>query len=65
MIVTGVRRGSIAHRIGLRDRDIVLRVNNSVIKTVGTLRGAVGGDSYRWLISIRRGNQVITRQLVL
>lgn len=65
VIVTGIRRGSIAHRIGLRDGDIVLRINNSVIKTVGALRQAVGNDNYRWLISIRRGRQIITRQLVL
>ena len=65
VIVTGVRRGSIAHRIGLRGGDLVLRVNSSVIKSVGNLRGAVSGDSYRWLISIRRGKRIITRQLVL
>jgi serine protease Do len=65
VIVTGIRRGSIAHRIGLRDGDIVLRINDAVIKTVGSVRSAVGGDAYRWLISIRRGQQIITRQLVL
>ncbi|MEQ9641814.1 MAG: DegQ family serine endoprotease [Alphaproteobacteria bacterium] len=59
VIVTRLRRGSVAYRNRLRPGDRVLKVNGEAIATVGQLVDVVeaGGDG--WSMSIQRGDQVL------
>jgi len=62
VIVLDVARGSVASRLGLRPRDIVMSVNGATVESVAGLRRLLsrGGSDSRWRIAIRRGDQVLT-----
>ena len=59
VVVTGVRAGSRAERIGLRRGDFILAVNGEKIIRVGGLRRLAAGAPPPWRIAIGRGEQVI------
>jgi len=60
VIVTDVKSGSIAERLGVAKGDIVIAVNRRSIATVTELRTAVAGNSENWTLSIRRGDQMLS-----
>jgi Do/DeqQ family serine protease len=62
VIVLDVARGTVASRLGLRPRDVVLSVNGADVETVASLRRLLsrGSADSRWRIAIRRGDQVLT-----
>ena len=59
VVVTGVRAGSRAERIGLRRGDFILAVNGEKIIRVGGLKRLAAGAPPPWRIAIGRGDQVI------
>ncbi|HEY4136385.1 MAG TPA: DegQ family serine endoprotease [Alphaproteobacteria bacterium] len=62
VIVMDVGRGSIAARLGLKPRDVVVSVNGADVESVAGLRRLMtrNGTDSRWRIAIRRGDQVLT-----
>ena len=68
VVVVAIRRGSIAHRLGVRRRDIVLRLNGQAVRRVTDVFSVLRAqppNQRRWQIVIRRGNRVIRRSLNL
>jgi Do/DeqQ family serine protease len=63
VVLMGVRRGSVADRLRLAAGDIVLKVNNRDIETVGELKRAVSRPHDVWRIAIRRGDQILRREI--
>lgn len=59
VIVTRLRRGSVAFRNRLRPGDRVLKVNGEAIKTVSQLIDVIDAGGERWSMSIQRGDQVL------
>jgi S1-C subfamily serine protease len=57
-----VARGTVASRLGLRPRDVVMSVNGADVESVAGLRRLLsrGSSDSRWRIAIRRGDQVMT-----
>ena len=60
VIVIDLRRGSPAHRVGLRPGDMVLNVNGRDIKTVADLRAAARQPAQRWSVALIRNGQTIS-----
>ena len=63
VIVTQVRQGTIAQRLGISPGDIVLKVNDTDIASVETLRRAVERERPTWKLSIKRGEKVMNVQV--
>ena len=59
VLVTAVRRGSWASRIGLRNGDIVLAVNDEKVRTVAQIRRATASPQDVWRLEIQRGRRVL------
>jgi S1-C subfamily serine protease len=60
VIVTDVKSGSTAERVGVAKGDVVIALNRRTIGTVTDLRQAVAGNSDNWTLSIRRGGRVLS-----
>jgi serine protease Do len=60
VVIVGIARGSPAARFGFRPDDIVLRVNDTEIGSVATLRRAVAAEADAWRLAILRGGQRLT-----
>ena len=68
VVVMAIRRASIAHRIGLRRRDMVLRLNGLAVRRVADIFAILRSQPpnvVRWRIVIRRGDAVIRRNFNL
>ena len=63
VVLMGVRRGGVADRLSLKTGDIVLKVNGQDINTVGALKRAVAGTRDVWRIAIRRGDEILRREI--
>ncbi len=63
VIVMGIRRGGIADRLRLAAGDIVLKVNGADIESVADLKRAVDRAREVWRIAIRRGDQILRREI--
>ena len=60
VVIVGIARGSPAARFGFRPDDIVLRVNDTEIGSVATLRRAMAAEPDAWRLAILRGGQRLT-----
>ncbi len=58
-----MRRGAPAQRVGLRPGDVVLKVNDEVIKTVRVLVRALERPARRWRLSIRRDDKILSVEI--
>jgi len=63
VVVLGVRRGSVADNLQLRDGDIVMEVNGKEIVSVRDLTKAVSKSREVWRIAIRRGDKVLRTEI--
>ena len=54
VVVDGIRRGSIARRLGFRSGDVVVQVNDREISLVGDLQKLIREQPSRWRIALRR-----------
>ncbi|CAA7620403.1 DegQ family serine endoprotease [Magnetospirillum sp. SS-4] len=61
VLVLGVKRGSVAHRLGVQPGDIVLRVNEKPVPTVAELKQQLQGERQRWSITVNRNGEVMTQ----
>ncbi|MBM3532446.1 MAG: DegQ family serine endoprotease [Alphaproteobacteria bacterium] len=59
VIIMQVRQGTIAQRLGVTTGDIVLKVNDTEIVSVDSLRRAVSGERETWQLSIKRRERVM------
>lgn len=57
VLVIGIRRGSRASNVGLREGDIILSVNGRPIGRVADVKRATARRSERWRLEIRRGRR--------
>ncbi|MDF1687690.1 MAG: serine protease Do [Parvibaculaceae bacterium] len=60
VVVVRILRGSSAHRVGLRPRDVILEISGEKVKSVSQLEAMVGENRRVWELKIKRGNEVIT-----
>ncbi len=60
VIVFGIRRGSIAHRLDFRPGDMLLKVNGRAIRDVEDLREVVRQARPSWRIVIRRDGETMS-----
>jgi len=60
VVIVDIARGSPAARLGFRPDDIVLRVNDTEIGSVATLRRAVEAEPDAWRLAILRGGKRLT-----
>ncbi|ESR26540.1 Do family serine endopeptidase [Lutibaculum baratangense] len=63
VVVVGASRGTIANRVGLRPRDVILQVNGQRVDTTATLERMAAGRPGRWELSIERDGRVISTVL--
>lgn len=63
VIVLGKRRGSVADNLGLRQGDIVLKVNGREIESVRDLKKAIRKKRKVWRVAIRRGDKVLRTEI--
>lgn len=63
VVVLSVARGSPAARLGLEPGDVVLRINDRDVPDVRTLERQLGGRG-GWTVAIRRGERVLSVQVV-
>ena len=59
VIMTRIKRGSAADRLGFKPGDRLLEVNGEAVESVRAARSLVGAGSGRWRIAIRRGGKVM------
>jgi len=60
VVISGVKAGSSAQRIGLQKGDVVLSVNSKPVPTVAALRQIVAAAASPWTLSVRRGDQTLS-----
>ena len=63
VVVTKVEDGSLAARIGLRPGDVLAAINRRALPSVGATMTILADPPRRWLLSVRRGAQVLTLAL--
>jgi serine protease Do len=63
VVVLEVLGNSLAARFGLQPGDLVLRVNEADIRTVRDLVAALERPARGWVLTIKRGEQVLTAQV--
>jgi serine protease Do len=60
VVVTSLADGSVAQRLGLEAGDIVVSINDHPIPSVDTLRQLVETTHSPWLITVRRGDKLLS-----
>ena len=60
VIVTGLRSGGVAERLGFQPGDVVLRVNEHEVKLVRDLQDALARTVDRWRIAFRRDGKTLS-----
>jgi Do/DeqQ family serine protease len=63
VLIAAVERGSVADRMGLREGDLVLSVNDKEVARVGDLKGALARAGTPWRVAIRRGERLFSLQV--
>jgi Do/DeqQ family serine protease len=61
VLVLGIKRGSVAHRLGVQPGDLILRVNDKPVPSVADLKQALSGERQRWTITINRNGEVMNQ----
>jgi Do/DeqQ family serine protease len=59
VVVTAVKSGTPANRLGIKPNDVILKVNGADIKSVDDLKAALARQPPSWRLSIRRGERVL------
>jgi Do/DeqQ family serine protease len=60
VIVTEVRGGTVAARLGLQHGDMLVSLNNRPIESVAQLQQILGTAPAPWTVAVRRGERVLT-----
>ena len=58
VVVTAVKPGTPANRLGIKPSDLILKINGAEIKSIDDLKSALDHQLSSWRLSIRRGEQV-------
>ncbi|MDO8607201.1 MAG: DegQ family serine endoprotease [Phaeospirillum sp.] len=61
VLVLGVRRGSVANRLGVLPGDHILRINDKPVASVADVKRLVEGERPRWSITINRNGETMTQ----
>jgi len=61
VLVLAVRRGSVAHRLGVQAGDLILRVNDKPVASVADAGRLLTGERPRWSITINRNGETMTQ----
>ena len=59
VIIIEIKRGSTAHRLGMKPGDIIVSVNEKRIELVHNLETALRRPTQKWVIRIRRGERIM------
>ena len=60
VVVSKVRRGSVAHRLEIRPGDIIVKVNDHAVERVADLRRLLAARYNGWKISLNRNGEIVT-----
>jgi len=60
VVVSEVKQGSIAQRLGVAKRDLVVSLNGRSIANVAALRQALAVASQGWTLTVRRGEKLLS-----
>jgi Do/DeqQ family serine protease len=60
VMIFGIRRGSVAARLGLQPGDMLLKLNERPVTSVAEARRILAVESPRWAITIRRNGEVMS-----
>ena len=60
VMVFGVRRASVANRLGIAPGDLLLRINDKPVTSVAEARGLLAGERTRWTITINRNGETMS-----
>jgi Do/DeqQ family serine protease len=60
VMIFGIRRGSVAGRLGLQPGDMLLKINERPVASVADARKLLGVESPRWAITIKRNGEVMS-----
>ena len=64
VVITQIRQGTVAQRLGVQTGDIIVKVNDTEITSVDTLKRAVDrGERETWRLSVKRGERVMNVQV--
>ena len=61
VFVLGIKRGSVANRLGVQPGDIILRINEKPVPSVAELKQQLSTERPRWSITINRNGEVMTQ----
>ncbi len=60
VMVVGIHRGSVAHRLNFRPGDMVIEVNGRAIARVDDLERLAGRSAPEWRVTLRRDGEAVT-----
>jgi serine protease Do len=60
VVVTSLRGGSVAERLGLAPGDILMSINKRQIDSVGQLEQLLAATPPPWVVTIKRGDKLLT-----
>ncbi|WP_239988718.1 DegQ family serine endoprotease [Paramagnetospirillum kuznetsovii] len=63
VFVLGVRRGSVANRLGVQPGDLILRINDKPVANVAEVKAALTNERPRWSITINRDGETMTQAI--
>lgn len=60
VMILGIRRNSVAARLGLMPGDMLVKINERAIDSVADARRALSIEAQRWTLSIKRNGEVMS-----
>jgi len=60
VLVLGIRRGSVAQRLGFQPGDLLLRINDKPVTSVADARAQLGAEHPRWTITVNRNGETMS-----
>ena len=60
VMVRRVKRGSVAHRLGIQPGDLMLRINDRPVASVSDAKSLLSRQSQRWAITVNRNGETMS-----
>jgi serine protease Do len=60
VMVLGIKRGSVANRLGVQPGDLILRINEKPVASVADAKQLLAGERPRWTVTINRNGETMS-----